>query len=72
MRKQDYLTIAKMLREQLRTARDNIETSKQGPGNSSQWARGDELETRTILFAREFAECASVDKSAFLRACGIE
>lgn len=58
MRKIDYLTLAQLIRAELETYRK----LSSGP------ARVDSLER----LARQFAERASVDKLAFLRACGIE
>lgn len=67
MRKIDYQTLAALIREQVITGKENMAV-----GAGSQWARGDELVTRATLLAREFAEKTSVDRAAFLKACGIE
>lgn len=73
MRKADYATLARLIRDQLATARDQKDAARQNlPGASAQWTRGDELETRATLLAREFASSASVDKAAFLKACGVD
>lgn len=70
MRKADYQTLAQLLLENLAVAQDN-KTAAEASRSGSQWARGDELETRTILLARAFAGAASVDREAFLKACGV-
>lgn len=58
MRKIDYQLLAELIRYELHIYR----------GLSSGAARVDSLER----IARQFAEKASVNKAAFLKACGIE
>lgn len=59
--------LAKLLREQLEVGKSNMSV-----GSGSQWARGDELVTRTILLARDFAEYLdAAEAEQFLTACGV-
>jgi len=58
MRKADYITLAELIRDELRTYRPL----------SSGAARVDSLER----VARQFAQRASVNGAAFLKACGID
>lgn len=69
MRKQDYAILAVAIKRQISDAQ-TVVRNPQSSLPDSDHASGQLAAARTI--AREFAECASVDKSAFLRACGIE
>lgn len=65
MRKVDYLTLASIIRGQYEHAA-KAETSDDG--RMAYW-QGQRIVCDAI--AREFAERASVDRAAFLQACGI-
>lgn len=69
MRKADYTALATIIRETRETAIANREAWKSDHPNAEYW-RGVENKARDI--ARRFAESASVNKTEFLKACGIE
>lgn len=58
MKKQDYTTLAKLVKNEIDCYRN---MSSGGP----------RIDTLTRLMC-EFSECAHVDKRAFLKACGVE
>ena len=62
--------ISSVFKHNITIARENKELGNQ-PGASSQWARGDELETRIYLMALEFAAQANINQMEFLVDCGI-
>lgn len=69
MRKIDYLHLAKIIRESRETARTHEAEFPQGSPNAEYW-RGCRSKASDIAF--RFADSASVDRAAFLKACGIE
>lgn len=62
MRKADYATLARIIRE----TREHYANPKLGDGHATQAVEAVEH------VARAFADAASVDRAAFLKACGIE
>lgn len=69
MRKIDYLKLAEIIKESRETASNNRATWPDGSGSAEYW-RGAHSKAGDIAY--RFAESASVDKAAFLKACGIE
>lgn len=69
MRKADYELLADILKKRLATAQDNRAQFGTTTKESEYW-RG--AITSTTAIAERFAQSAHVDKTAFLKACGIE
>ena len=69
MRKADYQTLAQHIREGIAFAQVQSEAKDASPENHPYYrGRIDALKT----LSKFFAESASVDKTAFLKACGID
>jgi hypothetical protein len=68
MRKADYATLARLLRAELVSAR----VIQQDTKGHEAGACGSAVEVCMIRLAEGFADSASVDRTAFLKACGIK
>lgn len=68
MRKADYAALAAIILEARTTAKQNENAWPPDSGNSLYW-QGAENKARDI--AHRFADRASVNKTEFLKACGI-
>lgn len=66
MRKADYALLAQLIKVELQHAARYAQSTGLGAGYFEGYA------TALDCVARDFAAGASVDKSAFLKACGIE
>lgn len=69
MRKADYQTLATIIKDGRAASKANQDHFPMGSPNAEYW-RGEFVKAGDIAF--KFAERASVDKAAFLKACGIE
>ena len=65
MRKADYQTLASIVKNEIDCARPFL------VGNSAASDRAQERIASAIRIARAFAASAAVDRTAFLKACGI-
>ena len=69
MRKIDYYTLAQIIRQQSRGAKHCAAQTDRAHADR-EYFRG--AQDAAYMIARRFADRASVDRLAFLRACGIE
>lgn len=68
MRKADYQTLAELIRKEREAMRAALDAATDDKTRAACYCRAQAY----VDLARDFARSASVDKPAFLKACGID